>query len=94
MNKQATVTSTANHLSHTNNHEDESIYVTNKQTMFSDNNSEINATENDNNFDRDNLDEDIYDFSSVKHQMNLNENSAMINYTDEDEEDGKHVVQF
>ena len=50
-----------------------------------------NNNNNNNNVNSDyyqnNLDEDIYDFSSVKRQINLNENGLMNNYTDEDEEE-------
>jgi hypothetical protein len=50
-----------------------------------------NSNNNNNNVNSDycqnNLDEDIYDFSSVKRQINLNENGLMNNYTDEDEEE-------
>ena len=92
MNKQVTITSTANHLGHTKNDEDETIYVTTKQAItFADHINEINANKNhsDSYYEQNNLDEDIYDFSSVKNQMNSNENNAINNYTDEDEEDGK-----
>lgn len=48
------------------------------------NNNNVNSD-----YYQNNLDEDIYDFSSVKRQINLNENGLMNNYTDEDEEEGK-----